>query len=266
MIGMAAGMAQRGMNVFCYTIATFALYRSFEFIRDDLAYQNLPVTVVGIGGGLTYSTLGATHHAMEDVAVACAIPNMKVIAPCDPLETEAAVRWCAQNKAGPVYLRLGKAGEPDLTGGLEDSWEFGKIQYVRKAFSSEGTFCVLSFGPTVKTALEVADGLIERGHAASVVSISTLKPLDIKGLTSLLNIHSHIVVIEECSVPIVAERILAYGSKYGTSNRIYSFNLHDEFKHVYGSHEDLTRAHDFTTKQILESLDKEIGWTASERV
>ena len=70
MIGMAAGMAQRGLRPFAYTIATFTLYRPFEMVRDDLCYQNLPVTIVGIGGGVTYSTLGATHHAQEDVAIA----------------------------------------------------------------------------------------------------------------------------------------------------------------------------------------------------
>ena len=87
MIGMVAGMAQRGLKPFAYTIATFTLYRPFEMVRDDLCYQNLPVTIVGIGGGVTYSTLGATHHAQEDVATASAIPNMSVIAPCDPAET-----------------------------------------------------------------------------------------------------------------------------------------------------------------------------------
>ena len=70
MIGMVAGMAQRGLRPFAYTIATFTLYRPFEMVRDDLCYQNLPVTIVGIGGGVTYSTLGATHHAQEDVAIA----------------------------------------------------------------------------------------------------------------------------------------------------------------------------------------------------
>src|SRR3990167_597890 len=111
MIGMVAGMALRGMRPFAYTIATFALYRPFEFIRDDICYQNLPITVVGVGGGVTYSTLGATHHAMEDVAIASAIPNMTVIAPCDPLETRAVTKWCATQNDGPVYLRLGKTGE-----------------------------------------------------------------------------------------------------------------------------------------------------------
>src|SRR5436305_12499472 len=89
MVGMAAGMAQRGLRPFAYTIATFTLYRPFEMVRDDLCYQNLPVTIVGIGGGVTYSTLGATHHAQEDVSIASAIPNMSVIAACEPAESRA---------------------------------------------------------------------------------------------------------------------------------------------------------------------------------
>jgi transketolase len=108
MIGMCAGMSMRGLKPFAYTIATFTLYRPFEFIRDDLCYQNLPVTVVGIGGGVTYSTLGGTHHAMEDVAIASAIPNMRVLAPCDPEETRAATHGCRER--GGVPPRQG--GEP----------------------------------------------------------------------------------------------------------------------------------------------------------
>src|SRR5882762_7379163 len=100
MIGMCAGMSMRGLKPFAYTIATFALYRPFEFIRDDLCYQDLPVTVVGIGGGVAYSTLGGTHHAQEDIAVMSALPNMAVIAPCDPLETEHAT-WACAERTGP---------------------------------------------------------------------------------------------------------------------------------------------------------------------
>jgi transketolase len=84
-------------------------------VRDDLCYQNLPVTVVGMGAGVIYSTLGGTHHTQEDIAVAGAIPNMRIVAPCDPLECTEATRWCAKQKTGPVYLRIGKAGEPVLT-------------------------------------------------------------------------------------------------------------------------------------------------------
>src|ERR1700757_69932 len=132
MIGMVAGMAQRGLRPFAYTIATFTLYRPFEMVRDDLCYQNLPATIVGIGGGVSYSTLGGTHHAQEDIAVMGAIPNMSIVAPCDPLETEVATWVCAEQRQGPTYLRLGKAGEPNLTTEAPDPFEFGKVRLIRK--------------------------------------------------------------------------------------------------------------------------------------
>ena len=131
MIGVCAGLAMRGCTAFAYTIATFAVYRPFEQIRDDLCYQNIPVTVVGVGGGVAYSTLGGTHHAQEDIAVMSALPNMSVVAPCDPLETELATWACSQSK-GPVYLRLGKAGEPVLTADALEPFQFGKLRYLRK--------------------------------------------------------------------------------------------------------------------------------------
>ena len=177
MIGMAAGMAQRGLRPFAYTIATFTLYRPFEMVRDDLCYQNLPVTIVGIGGGVTYSTLGATHHAQEDVAIASTIPNLSVIAPCDPAETEAATRWCATQERGPVYLRLGKAGEPDFTSKLREPWEFGKIRQLRAG----SDVCILTYGPIVKRAMAVADRFEASGKRAAVYSVHTLKPLDREG-------------------------------------------------------------------------------------
>src|SRR3954470_1160727 len=141
MIGMVAGMAQRGLRPFAYTIATFTLYRPFEMVRDDLCYQNLPVTIVGIGGGVNYSTLGATHHAQEDVAIASTIPNMSVIAPCDPAEAAAGTRWGATQERGPVYLRLRSAGEPDFTSKLTQPWAFGKIRQIRAGTD----VCILSY-------------------------------------------------------------------------------------------------------------------------
>src|SRR6266498_6126713 len=103
MIGMCAGLALRGCIPFAYTIATFTIYRPFEQVRVDCCYQNLPVKLVGVGGGVNYSTLGGTHHAQEDVALMSALPNMSVLAPCDPAETAVATRECI-GIPGPVYL------------------------------------------------------------------------------------------------------------------------------------------------------------------
>jgi transketolase len=252
MIGMAAGMAQRGLRPFAYTIATFTLYRPFEMVRDDLCYQNLPVTIVGIGGGVSYSTLGATHHAQEDIAIACALPNMSVIAPCDPAEVEAATRWCAVQQRGPVYLRLGKAGEPDFTSALAEKFTFGKLRFLR--WGDE--VCILTYGSIMKVAVEVADRLQARGRSVSLVSVHTLKPLDLDGLAGALASHRHVVVIEEMSPQGslgLKAKALAY--ERCASCEIHCFSLRDEFVHVYGSHEEVLAAHGLTAENIMAGID-----------
>jgi transketolase len=251
MIGMVAGMAQRGLKPFAYTIATFSLYRPFEMVRDDLCYQNLPVTVVGIGGGVTYSTLGATHHAQEDVAIASTIPNMSVIAPCDPAETEAATRWCAAQERGPVYLRLGKAGEPDFTSKLPQAWQFGKIRQLR----SGTDVCILSYGPIIKRAIAVADRFEASGKRAAVYSVHTLKPLDREGLADILRNFPQVVVIEECAPNgSLAMRVSDLARSLGAPCRLDSFTLQDAFIHCYGSHDDILDAHGLAAAHICARL------------
>ena len=251
MIGMVAGMAQRGLKPFAYTIATFALYRPFEFVRNDLCYQNLPVTVVGIGGGVTYSTLGGTHHAQEDVSVACSIPNMSVIAPCDPAEAEAATRWCAQQEAGPVYLRLGKAGEPVLSAQAKTPWTFGKIRELREG----SDVCILSYGPITKRAFEVADQIASRGRSAAVYSVHTLKPLDREGLREVLLRYPHVIVIEECAPSgSLAMRVKELAWDTQARCRLDTFTLKDDFIHCYGSHDDLLKVHGLGPQEIFSHV------------
>lgn len=254
MIGLCAGMALRGMRPFAYTIATFALYRPFEFVRDDLGYQELPVTIVGIGGGVTYSTLGATHHAMEDIAIASAIPSMSIIAPCDPLETKGATMWCAtENKKGPVYLRLGKAGEPILTDTAIDPFEVGKIRYLKRGKDT----CIISYGPTVSKALALAKCLEDEcGERVSVISCHTIKPLDVKGITEALHTHTRVVVMEE-HVPQggLGSRVKEIAWDSQAPCTLKTFSLQDKFIHVYGSHDELLAAHGFSMEHFLESLE-----------
>ena len=195
MIGMVAGMAMQGLKPFAYTIATFALYRPFEFIRDDLCYQNLPVTIVGIGGGVTYNSLGSTHHAQEDIAIARAVPNLSIIAPCDPLETEQATKYCIKQELGPIYLRLGKAGEPMLSGLDSDSFQFGKIRYLDKGED----ICVIGYGPILKLGKELVKSFKNKGKNISLVSNHTLKPMDDEGLLNILRKYNKIIIIEEMS-------------------------------------------------------------------
>ena len=252
MIGMAAGMCQRGLKPFAYTIATFTLYRPFEMVRDDLCYQNLPVTIVGIGGGVTYSPLGATHHAQEDVAIASTLPNMQVIAPCDPAETEAATRWCVAQTSGPVYLRLGKAGEPVLTKDAPEPWRFGKIRCLRPG-SDVG---IISYGPIMKRAFEIADRFEQSGQSTAVFSAYTLKPLDTERLREILTTFKHVVVIEECAPNgSLSMRVKATAWDCGSRARLDTFTLQDKFIHCYGSHDDILAAHGLSIEAIAARLE-----------
>ena len=252
MIGMCAGMAQRGLRPFAYTIATFTLYRPFEFVRDDLCYQNLPVTIVGIGGGVTYSTLGGTHHAQEDIAIATAIPNMTVIAPCDPAETEAATRWCATQTRGPVYLRLGKAGEPVLTADAAEPWEFGKLRHITRG----DDVCVLTYGPIAKLGDEIASRFRQQGKSVSLISAHTLKPLDEEGIIQALRHHEQVIVIEETSPHgSLGGRVKQLAWDADASCRIDTFALQDEFIHHYGNHTELLAAHGLALEAISAKID-----------
>lgn len=252
MIGLCAGMAQRGLRPFAYTIATFAVFRPYEMIRDDLCYQGLPVTVVGIGGGVSYSTLGGTHHAMEDVALMTGLPNMQVIAPCDPAETEAATRWLATQNAHPAYLRLGKAGEPDLTAGAPEPFVMGKIRRIRVG---RGT-AFLTYGPITKDVLAVADAVAGKtGKAATVVSVHTLKPLDADGIAAVLKSHDTVVVVEE-HVPHggLGSRVKEIAWDVRAACNLHVLSLQDAFIHIYGSHADVLAAHGLSKDAIERAL------------
>jgi transketolase len=247
MIGICAGLALKGCRPFAYTIATFALYRPFEMVRDDLCYQNLPVTVVGMGAGVIYSTLGGTHHTQEDIAVAGAIPNMQIIAPCDPAECTEATRWCARQSNGPVYLRIGKAGEPVLTKGAEP-WRFGRLRYLRRGTD----VCILTYGCIAKMAADVADRLEAQGRSVSLVSAHTLKPLDREAIAEALRSHAHVIVVEEHAPQggLAAQvKQVAWDEK--APCRLDTFTLKDQFIHNYGSWENLLDSHGLSTERIM---------------
>jgi transketolase len=113
MTGLAAGMASEGYHVFTYSIANFPTFRCAEHIRNDVAYHRLSVTVVAVGGGLAYGSLGYSHHAVQDYALIRSMPGMLIAAPGDPMETHSCVRYLVEHP-GPSYLRLGKSGETNF--------------------------------------------------------------------------------------------------------------------------------------------------------
>jgi transketolase len=251
MIGICAGLAMRGCTAFAYTIAPFAIYRPFEHVRDDLCYQNLPVTIVGIGGGVSYSLLGGTHHAQEDIAVMGALPNMTIVAPCDPLETEAATWACAKHQ-GPAYLRLGKSGEPDLTSTAIEPFQLGKLRMLHEG----SDVCIISYGPIMNLAFQVAERIKqEQGASVAVVSAHTLKPLDIEGIASIMHRFDTVVVIEEHSQHGgLSAQVKEIAWDVQATCKLHTFSLKDEFIHVYGTQNDLWQAHGISSDQICNSI------------
>ena len=118
MASMAAGLASEGFHVFIYSIANFPTFRCAEQLRNDVGYHNLPVTVVTVGGGLSYGNLGYSHHAVQDFGLMRLFPEFEILSPGDPIETEMCLDYLLNNP-GPSYLRLKKAGEPNYNSNVK---------------------------------------------------------------------------------------------------------------------------------------------------
>ena len=191
MIGMAAGMALVGMRPVVYTITPFITTRCLEQIRDDLCYQGLPVVLIGVGGGLSYAELGATHHSCEDIGLLRMLPGMAIVCPGDAVEVRLAIR-AALDRGSPVYIRLGKRGEP-VVHTQDPDFVIGKGIVVRAG----GHVCLLSTGNMLPTALAAAAELDKEGISAQVVSFHTIKPLDEKGVLAAAEKCGAIVTVEE---------------------------------------------------------------------
>jgi transketolase len=196
LVGVAAGLASTGKKTFAVSPACFLTARSFEQIKNDVAYSDNPVKLIGISAGVSYGALGSTHHSLHDYAALRAINNLIIVAPADNFETEQAIRQASQiNK--PFYLRFGKKPMPLLTEDKENTFEFGKGRIIAKGKD----LAIIATGETVYPALQAAKKLKEEHNIeATVVSMHTIKPLDYNLLKSLSNEVSAIMTVEEHSV------------------------------------------------------------------
>jgi transketolase len=194
MTGVAAGFAMSGFHPITYTITPFAAVRCLEQIRVDVCYHRLPVIIVGTGAGLSYAELGPTHHSCDDIGFLRMLPGISIVCPCDPVETRLALRAAVKHQ-GPVYLRLGKKGEPNIHAADPD-FEIGRSITVREG----NDLCILSAGNVMSLALEVADQLLARGISVRVESFHTVKPLDESLLADVCGSYQTVVTLEEHSL------------------------------------------------------------------
>ena len=250
MTGVAAGLALAGKIVFTYSIANFPTLRSLEQIRNDVCYCGANVVVVAVGGGYSYGALGMTHHATEDLAVMRALPQITVLAPGDPVETVAATKAAAAGM-GPVYLRLGRDKEPVVHQGPID-WSVGKALVVRDG----NDVTLISTGAMLPTTVAVADMLLDREVHARVLSMHTVKPLDIDAVCAAARETGRIATIEEHSIlgglgGSVAEVLC----EAGISNvRFQRIGLPSQFIKAVGDQDYLRKVQRLDPCSIVERL------------
>ncbi|MBI1916542.1 MAG: transketolase [Planctomycetes bacterium] len=248
-IGIAAGLALDGKIPYVNTIATFLTRRCFEQIVVDLCLHDVNVRLIGNGGGLVYAPLGPTHLAIEDIAILRAIPNMTIVAPAD---AEEMCRFMPRTLEyqGPIYIRLAKGGDPVVTC-PEHPFAIGRAIVMR-----EGTDAlIVTTGVALKSALDAATLLGERGVAATVLHVPTIKPLDTEAILTCAADVPVVVTIEEHSViggmgSAVAEVVAEAGFSPGKQFR--RIGIPDRFPDQYGSQASLMERCAITTARLVE--------------
>lgn len=196
LVGVAAGLASTGKKTFAVSPACFLTARSFEQIKNDVAYSDNPVKLIGISAGVSYGALGSTHHSLHDYAALRAVNNLIIVAPADNFETEQAILQASQINQ-PFYLRFGKKPMPLLTEDETNTFEFGKGRVITKGKD----LAIIATGETVYPSLQAAKKLKEEYQMeVTVVSMHTIKPLDYNLLRSLSQSVGAIMTVEEHSV------------------------------------------------------------------
>ncbi|MGQ0709289.1 MAG: transketolase family protein [Rhodoferax sp.] len=195
LIGVAAGLAKEGFNVFCTSFAPFISMRASEQVRMNLGYMGMNVKAVGIGSGVSMAFLGNSHYGLEDAAVMRSIPGLTVVCPADCGEIVQTV-YAAAEFEGPMYIRLTGAvnNPPVYTADYE--FRIGKAITLREGRD----VALVASGSMVYEALQAAQALEQQGISAQVLNMHTLKPLDTEALDALFRAFSHIVTVEEHSV------------------------------------------------------------------
>jgi transketolase len=194
MVGVGAGLANGGKIPFVSGASCFLTARAMEQIKADIAYSNVNVKLVGQSSGIAYGELGPTHHSIEDMAWLRLLPNLTIIVPSDPWETEEAVKAAARHD-GPVFLRISRFPVPKLERPAGAEFTIGKAEVLRDG----GDLAILANGTMLTRALEAAAKLAQEGIAARVVNMSTIAPLDIKAVREA-GATGAVLTVEEGSV------------------------------------------------------------------
>jgi transketolase len=250
MMSLAAGMASCGLRPVVYTITPFLTYRCMEQIRDDVCYHHQRVVIVGTGAGLSYASLGTTHHSCEEMGMLRLLPGLTVLAPADAVEVDMTLS-AALKHDGPAYIRIGKKGEP-LVHSARLPWQIGDALELRR-----GTACaLLCAGTLLPECLTAADLLSASGLETSVYSMPTVKPLNLSFLQTIFTTHQLVASVEEHSIHgglggSLAEWLCDQKEPLGGLMRI---GTPDAFLHRNGEQEHARHLLGLTPQGIAESV------------
>ena len=231
-IGMAAGLAKEGFIPYVNTISTFLTRRCYEQIAIDLCLHNLPVRLIGNGGGYVYAPLGPTHLAVEDIAIMRALPNMTVLAASDAHQMEQLMRQTPEI-SGPAYIRLAKGYDPIVT---ESCGEFTVGQ--SHMMGSAGEVLIIATGIMLQRALLVQEQLQSQGISVGILNIHTLKPLDSDQILQHIKLANLVVTMEEHTrIGGLGSAVIELMSDSQVRNLppVERFALPDQFCHDYGT-------------------------------
>tara|TARA_S200000501_G_C20825294_1_gene744685 strand:+ start:510 stop:1448 length:939 start_codon:yes stop_codon:yes gene_type:complete len=248
MMGVASGLAMSGLRPIVYTITPFTTTRCLEQIRVDACYHNVPVVIVGTGSGLSYASLGPTHHSLEDFAIFRAIPNITILAPSDEVELKKCLNEALKINS-PVYIRIGKKGEEIITDKTLNL-SIGKSITKRKGKD----VCLIGTGTIMPEVLSAADYLESKKISVHVESFHTIKPLDKRSLRKIFKKFDLVSVIEEhSSIGGLYGAIAEWRSleKAQFQTRVLSFGTADEFMHDIGSQDYARKKYGLNAENIF---------------
>ena len=249
LVGVAAGLASCGKKVFAVSPACFLTARALEQIKNDVAYSDNPVNVIGISAGVSYGALGSTHHSLHDYAALRAINNITIVAPADNFETAQAIELAA-NTNKPVYLRFGKKPMPSLKETNDDVFAFGKGRII-----CEGDdVAIIATGETVYPALEAAKKLAAQNINATVISMHTIKPLDTVLIDSVAKKSKAIITVEEHSVNGgLGEACASHLLQHGFAKPFKIVGIPDEYT-VTGSQTEIMEHYGISETGIVNTV------------
>lgn len=249
LMGIATGLALTGKTVFAYSIATFATMRPFEQIRTDIASHNASVIVVGSGAGLSYGHDSITHHSVEDISLMRTIPGITILCPSDPYEVELLTKEAIKIKK-PVYLRLGKRGEP-LLHKKGNSIKIGEGHILRDG----SDIAIIATGNIVATALEAAELLLKKGIKSTVISMHTIKPIDVDLIKRISKKFTYAATIEEHSIiGGLGTAVTDVLSENFSKTKLIKFGIPDRFLFEIGSQKYLRQQIGLDAETIAKKM------------